>query len=271
MKFIELYKESLFLIIRQRRLIIELAKREISDRYVGQVFGKAWALIHPALIMSVYIFIFVFVVDMKLGDMAKTTVDYGTYLLSGLVAWLVIMETLSKSTIVITSNANLVKQVAFSLEILPLKTVFSTFLTMFIFVAILFLYVVFFKQTATWMILLLPVLLYMQITMMIGIAYILSSIGVYFKDIKDIVQILGAIGVFILPVMYQPSQVSSFVRIIIYANPFTYLVLCYQDLFVFGQFEHWYAWIFLFIFSQLVFVFGFYFFGRLKVMFGDVL
>jgi lipopolysaccharide transport system permease protein len=268
---LKLYKESMSLIFDKKNLIIELAKREINDKYVGQVFGRAWALVHPMLIMSVYIFIFVFVFNMKTGGSREVPLDFGTYLIAGLVSWLVVMELLAKSTTAVTANANLVKQVVFPLEILPLKTVFSTFLTMSVFVSILFIYVVVFKQTATLMIFLLPILLYMQIIMMIGLAYILSSIGVYFKDIKDMVQMLGTIGVFILPVMYQPSQLPLYAQPIIYLNPFSYLVFCYQDVFVYGSFEHWYAWIVLFIFSHLVFVFGFSLFRKLKVMFGDVL
>jgi len=268
---LKLYKESMSLIFDKKNLIIELAKREINDKYVGQVFGRAWALVHPMLIMSIYIFIFVFVFNMKTGGAREVPLDFGTYLISGLVAWLIVMELLSKSTTAIIANASLVKQVVFPLEILPLKTVFSTFLTMGVFVSILFIYVVVFKQTATWMILMLPFLLYMQIIMMIGLAYILSSIGVYFKDIKDMIQMLGTIGVFMLPIMYQPSQLPTYAQPIIYLNPFSYLVFCYQDVFVYGNFEHWYAWIVLFIFSHLVFVFGFSLFRKLKVMFGDVL
>lgn len=265
------YKESMYLIFKHKNLIIELGKQDISDKYVGQVFGKAWALVHPGLIMGVYMFMFVFVFNLKIQVSNGISIDFDIYLISGLVAWLVMMELLAKSTVAVTSNANMVKQVIFQLEILPLKTVFSTFLTMGMFVAILLIDVVLYKRNVSLIIFLLPILLYMQVIMMIGIAYILSSIGVYFRDIKDIVQMLGTVGAFMLPIMYHPSQLPLFAQIIIYVNPFSYLVFCYQDIFAYGCFEHWYAWIVLFLLSHIIFIFGFYFFKKLKIMFGDVL
>ena len=52
---------------RNRRLTLELAKRELLDRYAGQLFGSAWAVLHPALTVLVFLFLFGEVLKLKLG------------------------------------------------------------------------------------------------------------------------------------------------------------------------------------------------------------
>lgn len=268
---IKIFSEFLVSSFENRNLILELSKREFTDRYVGQVLGKLWIFLHPILLMSVYLFVFVFVFKVKVQGVVSISNDYSTYLLSGLIAWLVVQEVLSKSTTAITSNASLVKQVVFPLEVLPIKIVISSLVTMLVFILSLLAYTVIVNNTYSLMLLLIPILIYMQIIFMIGISFILSSIGVYLKDVKDLVQMFGFIGVFLLPVMYLPSQIPSIFEPLIYSNPFTYLIFCYQDVFFYGDFTHWYAWIVLFVMSHIVLIFGYSLFKKLKIMFGDVL
>lgn len=265
------FKEFYVLCLKNKNLIFELAKREFTDRYIGQVLGRFWAILHPLLLIIVYLFVFVFVFKIKVQGLASTSSDYSTYLLSGLIAWLVVQEVLSKSTTTIVSNANLVKQVVFPIEVLPIKTVLASLLTMSIFILSLLLYTVVFKSTYSFMLLMIPIVIYLQIIFMIGLAFILSAVGVYLKDIKDVVQMFSFIGVFLLPVMYLPDQIPHLLEPFLYANPFTYLIFCYQDIFFYGAFHHWYAWSVLFLMSHLTLWFGYVFFKKLKVMFGDVL
>ncbi len=104
-------------------LIWELAKREVAERYVGQVLGVVWAIGHPLISMAVYIFVFSYVFRVRIGADRRLPFDYTTYLLSGLVPWLTFTDILSRACSVITANAGLVKQILFPVEILPIKTV----------------------------------------------------------------------------------------------------------------------------------------------------
>ena len=52
---------------RHRQLTWEMTRREISDRYAGQVLGTFWAVGHPLVLMAIYIFIFGYVFRMKIG------------------------------------------------------------------------------------------------------------------------------------------------------------------------------------------------------------
>ncbi|WP_066377070.1 MULTISPECIES: ABC transporter permease [unclassified Anabaena] len=265
------FREVFSLFQKHRQLIFEMAKREITDKYQGQVLGNIWTIIHPLTLIGVYIFIFVFVFKVKIGENKNMPLDYTTYLLSGLIPWLTLQEILSKSTTVIVSHAILVKQLVFPIEILPIKSVIASLINQIIFLLILLVYIIFYLKTIHLTFIILPLLIFIQTLMMIGIAYILSAIGVYFKDIKDFVQIFTVVGVYLLPIFYLPEQVPQLFRPLLYLNPFSYITWCYQDTLYYGRFEHPSSWIISIILGHIVFSMGYKIFDKLKVMFGNLL
>ncbi len=265
------FTELTALFRRHGRLIYELAKREVRERYSGQFFGLLWAFGHPLLLMLIYVFIFAFVFQTRVGGTIDMPLDYTSYMLAGLIPWLAFQESLMKASTVIVSNANVVKQVIFPLEVLPIKSVLATVFSELVFLALLMIYTLIMVGHLNWMYLLLPFLLIIQMAWMIGIAYVLSAVGPYFRDIKDFVQVFNSIAFFLLPILYLPTAIPTAIRIILYINPFSYLIWCSQDILYFGSFSHPYAWIVTFILSLLSFVVGYRVFRKLKVMFGNVL
>src|SRR3954463_6905967 len=124
-----LVTEAFGRLYRNRSLTFALAKREITDKYTRQMIGSLWAIGHPLIHVCVYIFLFQVVLKLRMGGTADIPLDYVAYLLSGLIPWLAVQESLGKGSTVITSNANLVKQVVFPLEVLPVKSVLACFVT----------------------------------------------------------------------------------------------------------------------------------------------
>jgi lipopolysaccharide transport system permease protein len=268
---IQAFLELIALFKRRSRLIYELTKREIGERYSGQVFGAFWAIGHPLLLTLVYIFIFGFVFRARTGGTIDMPLDYTAYILSGIIPWLVFQESLSKASTVIIANANVVKQVIFPLEVLPVKSVLATVVTEIVFLILLFLYTLITSRTLPWTYLFLPVLVLFQILAMIGTSYLFSAIGTYFRDLKDFVQAFLSIAFFILPILYLPESIPAAVRPVLYLNPLSYMIWCYQDILYFGQFAHPWAWAAFLPGSVFVFIFGFRVFRKLKTMFGNAL
>jgi lipopolysaccharide transport system permease protein len=251
--------------------MFELARRDIADRYVGQFFGMFWAVGHPLLMMGIYVFIFAFVFKVKIGDSLDIPRDYTVYILSGLIPWLAFQEAMSKSCSAISSNSSLVKQVVFPVEVLPVKGVFATFPTQLIITVLLVLYTIITTQQILLTYLLIPIILGLQFMAMIGICYILSAIGVYFKDIKDFVQLFGVAGMYVMPIFYLPGWVPEIFMPVLYINPFSYLVWCHQDIFYYGSIVHPEAWGINFVGSFFVFIVGYRFFCKVKPGFGGAL
>jgi lipopolysaccharide transport system permease protein len=197
--------------------------------------------------------------------------DQPTYILSGLIPWLAFSDSMSKGSTAITSAANLVKQVIFPIEILPVKGVLACFVTQLIGTLFLILYVLISYHTLYLSYFLLIPLLFMQLLAMIGVSYVFSSVGVYFKDLKDFVGIFLTAGLFLAPILYHPGMVPKSVAPLLSLNPFSHMVWCYQDAFFFGGFEHPWSWVVFSCFSLIAFYFGYRVFRKLKLMFGNVL
>lgn len=265
------FSEIIALLTQHRELSFAMARREIADRYVGQNFGIFWTIGHPLFLMAVYVFIFGFVFKTKLGGTYEMPHDYITYLLSGLVAWMGFQESMAKSCIAITSNASLVKQVVFPLEVLPVKGVYSSLFQQSIMIVLLMSYVLISYGSLPWTYLLLPALILFQALMMMGIAYFLSALGSYFRDLKDFIQLFAVAGIYMLPVVYLPSWVPTVFKPFLYANPFSYFIWAYQDALYFGRIDHPWSWVICFFESMVMLILGYRFFRKLKLGFGNVL
>jgi lipopolysaccharide transport system permease protein len=211
------------------------------------------------------------VFNVRIGGTADLPLDYTTYLLAGLIPWLAFQEVLGKSSTAITSQTNLVKQVVFPVEVLPVKGVIAAALTQTVTMAALLLYVLITHRGVPVTYALLPLVFAFHLLAMIGVAYILSAVGVYFRDTKDFVQVFSTVGVFLIPVMYLPTQVPEAFRLLVFLNPFSYLIWCYQDILYYGRFEHPWAWALFPVGALMIFTVGYRVFRSLKLFFGNVL
>lgn len=263
--------EPFKIVMQNRQLTLEMAKREIYDRYLGQVLGGFWSVAHPLILILVYIYVFGFVFKMKIGGTVQMPLDYITYLLAGLIPWLFLVDAMGKSSTVIIGHANLVKQVVFPIEILPVKSVLASLFTMGVSFVILLIYVFIKYHYLLWTYIFLAPAVILATLGMIGVSYILSSVGVYFRDVKDFVQVLVVAGVYLIPVIYLPEAVPDVFRPFLYANPFSYIIWVFQDILYYGRLEHLWAWPVYIVLCLGVYYLGYYMFRKLKIMFGSAL
>ena len=156
---------------RYRSLIWELTKREIAERYVGQALGAAWAVGHPLITIGVYIFVFAYVFRMRMGGSSEGSLDYTTYLLSGLIPWLTFADILNRSCSSVTSNASLVKQILFPVEILPIKTVTAALVNQLVATVGLLVYILAVHGFMRPLTIILPGIFAIEVIGLIGLAY----------------------------------------------------------------------------------------------------
>ena len=268
---IPLAVEGVGRLYRNRSLTLALAKREVTDRYTRQMLGSVWAIGHPLVHVLVFIFLFRIVLNLKVDATQAMPLDYTAYLLSGLIPWLAIQEALGKSSTVITSSANLVKQVVFPLEVLPVKSVLVCFVTQFVGTICLAIYVLIASGGLPETYALLPLLWILHMLVMVGIVFAVSALGVYIRDIKELVQVFAVVGIYLVPVVYLPEWVPAQIRPILEFNPFSHMIWCYQDALYFGRFEHPWSWLIFGVGAIVSFVLGLGLFRRLQTHFGSVL
>lgn len=258
------------LVTTHRQLTWEMARRETSERYAAHVLGAAWSVAHPLIVMGVYLFIFGFVFRSRV-DTSSMPLEYLVYILSGLIPWMAISDALNRAPIAVSSNASLVKQVVFPIEVLPAKTVLATLLPQVVQILMLTLYVVIKHGWVPATYALSPVLIVLQTIGVLGIGYALASTAVYFRDLKDIVQVFTVIGIYLMPVFYLPNMVPDLFRPLLYVNPFSYVIWVYQDALFFGRIVHPWAWLVFAVGSVVSLYIGSRLFAKLKPHFGNVL
>ena len=251
-------------VARYRVLIKEMTRRDLFEPYAGQMFGAAWTFLHPLVLMGVYVFVFNVVFKVKMGGTVDLPRDYTTYLLSGLIPWLGIVAGMSKGAGVLLMHANLVKQVVFPIEVLPVKSTLASLVPQAFGLGLLLIYQLLQNGLPPATYLLLPLVVAMQFAFMLGVAFLFSIISCFVRDMKDLVQVMAVVGIYLLPVCYQPAWVPALFKPLLYVNPFSYVIWVYQDTLYFGRFEHPYAWGVCGLMSFLSLVFGYRLFRSQK-------
>ena len=263
--------EALFFLYKNRTLIRVMSHRDIAGRYTGQLFGLFWAIGHPFFQMAILVFIFGVVFRQKVGGTFDMPLDYTVYILSGLAPWLSLAPVLTASSTAIVGNANLIKQFAFDARLLPAKEIVVGSVVWAVSIAIVTAYTLAAHRMLPWTYFLLPIVSVIHFMTALGCAWILSSLSVFLRDIKDAITVLNMAMLYLLPVVYLPAWVPELFRPIIYVNPFSYLIWCYQDVMYFGRFEHPWAWVISPLFATFLFISGYRLFRRLQPMFGAAL
>lgn len=256
-------------LFRHRVLVWYLTRRELTERYAGQVLGLAWVLAHPLFLMLVYIVAFAYVIRVRLGGDVATPMNYTVYLLSGLVPWLASIDCINRAILAISSNPGLVRQMVFPVEVLPVRAVTVTLPAQLVSTVVLVLYSLIHSGTVLWTYALWPLVLTLHLTLLLGISYAAAAIGVYLRDMKDLVALYAGAGFFVSPILYNAEMLPEQLRFVLYLNPASYVIWVYQDIFYYGTFAHPLAWAVLAVAAPLALYYGDRLFASLRPWFGE--
>ena len=253
---------------RNRALVREMTRRELTDLHAGQAAGVIWLVVHPLFLFAVYAFLFSVVFSMRIGERGPT--DYLVYLFSGLAPWLMTADVLARSSHVIVSNAAIVKKVTFPTEVLIAKTVLASVLVQGLLFACVVIYAVVTRGHLPWSFLLLPVVFVLHLALLWGLAILLASFTPYFRDVPELVRIFVTINIYLVPIVYLPNMVPGALRFVVDLNPFSYLIWCYQEIIYYESAGRPVAWLGLIAFSGGAVLAGSYVFSRLRHHFSSV-
>lgn len=265
MKAIILLKE----INNSRELISKLSKNDFWTKYASSQLGIFWAFVSPLLTVLVYWFIF----QIGFRVVPIENVPYLLWLLCGLVPWFFFSEALINSTNSLLEYSYLVKKVVFKISILPIiKIISSLYIHLFflIFIEYIFIFYGFIPSVYNFQIL---YYLFCMITLIISLSYLTSSIVVFFRDLSQIISIIMQFGVWLTPILWQPSMFPERYQNILKINPMYYIVEGYRD----SLFNETWFWekpkqtLLFWGICLICFVLGTIVFKKLKPHFSDVL
>jgi lipopolysaccharide transport system permease protein len=265
------FTELLRLLVRGRALTWEMAKREMSSEHAGKQLGQVWGIIQPLTLLAVYAFVYGVVFRAKIGGTYELPRNFTIYLLSGLVPWFAFQLCMSKAASVISANAAFVKQVVFDLNVLPISTALFACLPLILGLGFIGVYTLVAYGGLPIVYLALPLVVGAQFLAMAGVAFALSALGVFVRDVRDVVQLSSIVLIFLMPIVYLPNQIPAAFNPLLWLNPFTYMVYVYQDTLYFGRVQHPFSWLAFGLGSAFIFVSGYRLFRRVKPHFANVL
>lgn len=242
-------------------LIVEMTKRELFEKHAGQSIGALWVVLHPMLIMALYVVVFGIVFQLRFET--ETNTSYSFYLLCGLIPWLGIVDVVNKSSSLLKANSSLIRQVIFPVETLQIKTVISTYVVQIIFWIMLLAYGCFTIEI-THRVILFFIPAFFYIMLLIGASYLISSISLIFSDMKEVVQLLSIGGLYLLPIIYLPGMISGTFELIIEFNPISHGVWMFRDALMYQEITRPDSWIIWPAFSITTYLVGTYLFGKMK-------
>jgi lipopolysaccharide transport system permease protein len=258
-----------FLLLWQHRhLLWQTVRNDLRARYAGSVLGLAWLVLYPLLFLGAYalVYLYVFKVRFALFDSA----EYVALMFCGLVPFLAFAEALGAGIPAVTSNAHLVKNTLFPIDLIPVKAVLNGVLGQLSGIGLL-LAALGLLGRLTPFALLLPAVILAQLAFTIGVVWVLSAMNVYLRDLQHIVALLTLLLMLLTPIAYTAEMAPDRLRSLLTLNPLYYIVVCYQEVLMMGRWPVGHMLERLALLGGSAFIVGYWFFARLKSAFVDEL
>ena len=247
-----------------RDLIAELLKKEIKVRYKNNILGYAWSILNPLAQAMVFFVAFQFILKVKIEN-------YVLFLILGLFPWQWFLNSVISSSVSMIANANLIKKTIFPREYIVYAGVLNDMVHFVLSLPVLVLFIILYHQPIYFpYILLFPVLVVIQLFITLGLALLVASVNVFFRDLERLVAILLNMLFYATPIVYALGMIPERLKFIIYLNPLALLIINYRDIFLYGD-VHWRYFLLSVAYAVGIFLFGYITFNRLKSRFAEVL
>lgn len=254
-----------------RKLIYQLAKREVLGRYRGSIAGMAWSFFNPLLMLAVYTFVFSYVFNARwAGSVQGSRAEFAIILFAGIMVHGFLTECMSKAPNLVLGNASYVKKVVFPLEILTWSAVASAFFHMLITLTVLLIaqYLLLGRLPLT--VLYFPLVIFPLVLVAAGVTWFFAALGVYYRDIGQITGLLATVLLFMSPALYPVSALPPSMQKLIYLNPLTFIIEQSRNVLMWGIAPDWSSLLKYFIGSVVLAYLGYYWFQLVRRGFADV-
>ena len=258
-------------IVQNRRLIRSMARRDILARYRGSFGDMFWTVLNPLLLMATYFFVFGVVLQTRFGPDGSRT-GFALYFLAGMLPWLAFSEPAGRAPYVVVEHRNFVKKLIFPLDTLPVNQVVSGLVTEMFAAAVFIIALLLVRGAVPVAVMWLPVLLIPQLLFTLGVCWFLAALGVFVRDLGQIMGFLLTLWFFITPICYPESnRLPPAAMALLRKNPIYVLVGGYRAIFLEAHAPDMLPVLKLWLLAVVVFLLGHAWFYKLRKSFADVI
>ena len=253
-----------------RRLISSMVRREIAARYRGSIGDAAWTVLHPLLLMLTYYFVFGVVLRSRFGNDGSQS-GYVLNFLAGMLPWLPFSEAVGRAPASMLEHRNFIKKLVFPVEIIQVNQAAAALVTQAFALLVFLVLLIVTRGVPPATLLWLPALAIPQLLLTLGISWTLSALGVYLRDLGQVIGFLLTICFFLTPICYPAESLPAWALPVLKLNPMFTLVDSYRAVLVRGAAPPLVALAILWIVAAAAFLAGHAWFWRLRKTFADVI
>jgi lipopolysaccharide transport system permease protein len=244
-------------------LILELAKRDFTERYSGSLLGFMWSFIYPLINILIYMIIFGSLMGARLPGMSSIW-GYGVYLIAGLVPWTAFTNTVTRASTVFLDKKNIIAKIHVDLPTLPLFIVISESVTFVVTLAIFLAILLLTGIPLSLYLALIPLLYLIQQLFAYALGFFLAMFVVFLRDLKEVVAIGFQIWFWFTPIVYVFDILPGFAQKILILNPMLAVVSAYHDIFVYQRMPSFFYLTIVLIVSIMLIVIDYAIFKKLE-------
>ena len=250
-----------------RELLQTLWHREITVRYKQSFLGLAWTILRPVI----YMLVFVLIKKSGVIHIDSGNIPYAIFTYAALLPWTLFVSSVSAASGSVVANGSILKKIYFPREIFPtvaaIAPLFDFLMASIVYIVLMF----FYKIYPSYQIVLIPILLFIQIFLALGLGILLSGLAVFRRDFIYATNYLLQFMLFLTPVMYSIQAIpQKFMDIYLWLNPMAGIIESYRHVLIYKTFPpvNYILWpLFLTI---ALFVIAFKAFKRMEGAFADV-
>ncbi len=254
-----------------RSLIRNLVHREVVGRYKGSMLGIFWSLANPIFMLAVYTFVFSVVFKARWNSGSDSKTEFALVLFAGLMIFNLFSECVSRAPSLILANVNYVKKVVFPLEILPWVTMGSALFHFMVSLGVWLAAYTLLFGIPHWQVVLLPIVIVPLVLFVMGVSWALSALGVYLRDVGQIIGLVITVMMFLTPIFYPASALPEKYQALMFLNPLTPPIEMARGLLYFGQLPNFQVLVGYCLGSVVFCILGFACFQKTRKGFADVL
>ena len=224
---------------RHFTLIVQMARRDVDKRYRGSFAGLFWTFFNPLLMLVIYTFVFGVIFKARWNHQVNGHFEFAIVLFAGLNINTLFTECANRATTLIEENANYVKRVVFPLETLSWSAIGAALFHLLISTLALLALSLIVNHGIPWTVVLFPIVVACFIPFVAGTVWLLASLGVFFRDLKQLMAIITSALMFLAPILYPMTQIPPQYRYLLYLNPLTVIAEASQNVLLWGKPPVW--------------------------------
>ena len=251
-------------------LLVNLAKMNLRDRYLGSSLGSVWAITNPLFMLCLYTYVFGFVFKVKLPG-AETTLAYVVWLISGYGPWIALQESIIGSANSVVGSTGLVKNMAFKTDLLPIAGALIGLINLGVSLLFLLGLLIWSGGDLSWHIIFLPIVIVLQFIFAVAVGFWLSIIAVFVRDMLQILPTLLTVAMFMTPIFYPFDSMPHIIQKISIFNPLYQISEAYRAILLFNQLPNPFGLAYVATLSLVILYFGLKAFRRAKGYFDSAI